>query len=123
VVGCFLASFGTKWLYQAGFLWLAPVAIIPGVLKAIFILDRTAMKGVARIQERGDGRCIGGFLSIKSWLLVLLMMGGGRLLRAGLLPKSVLGFLYVTVGVALVVGSRRPWFYWFRHEPASGDLP
>jgi len=122
IVGCCLAGFGSKWLIEAGLPWLIPVAIVPGLAKAIFVLEKTAMKGVARIKERGDGRCIGGFLSIKSWLLVLLMMAGGRLLRAGWLPMSLLGFVYVTVGVALVVGSRKPWLSWYRYEPFSPDL-
>jgi hypothetical protein len=122
-VGCFLSAFGARWLAEAGLPWLIPVAVVPGILKAVFVLEKTAMKGVARIRERGDGRCIGGFLSIRSWLLVLLMMGGGRLLRAGYLPMSWVGFLYVAVGVALVVGSRKPWISWYRYEPFSPDLP
>jgi hypothetical protein len=121
-VGCCLAGFGSKWLSEADLLWLVPIAIVPGLLKAIFVLEKTAMKGVARIKERGDGRCIGGFLSIKSWLLVLLMMAGGRLLRAGFLPKPWIGFLYVAVGVALVVGSRKPWMSWYRFEPHTPEL-
>ncbi len=123
VVGGCLAGFGSKWLIGARLPWLIPVAIVPGIAKAIFVLEKTAMKGVARIRERGDGRCIGGFLSVRSWLLVLLMIGGGRLLRAGWVPMSLLGFIYVAVGVALVVGSRKPWLSWYRYEPFSSDLP
>ncbi len=111
------------WLNQEGLVWLAPIAALPGILKALFVLDRAAAKGVARIRERGDGRCIGGFLSVKSWLLVLVMMAGGRLLRAGYLPKTLIGFLYVAIGVALVFGSRRPWVAWRHFEPLPGNSP
>ena len=85
--------------------WIILTAALLGALGSA----QAASKGTLdRIKERGDGRCIGGFLSIKSWLLVLLMMAGGRLLRGSGVPMSWIGFLYVAVGVALVVGSRKP---------------
>ena len=45
--------------------WLIGLALVLGAVKARFILDRVARKIVDRIQERGDGRCLGGFLSLR----------------------------------------------------------
>lgn len=55
-----------------------------GVVKSGFVLDRAARGEIARIRARGDGRCVGGFLSLRTWGFVLLMMVGGRVLRGTL---------------------------------------
>lgn len=87
-------------------------AIVVGILKSQFVLDRTANRTIERIRTRGDGRCIGGFLSVRSWAFVALMMGIGRALRASPTPRTILGFVYVAVGLALVLASRRLWLAW-----------
>jgi len=112
VVGTVLAIFGARWIWldwgwpgtAAG---LAAVAI--GVAKSRWILDRAAARMATRIAERGDGRCIGGFLSWKTWLLVALMSGSGRLLRFLVGANGFIGLLYLAVGVALVRSSRVLW--------------
>ena len=85
VVGALLLLFGLRWTW-AGHSWytslLLALAIVAGLLKARFVLRRTAGRAIERIRTRGDGRCLGGFLSWQSWLFVLLMMGAGRLLRS-----------------------------------------
>ena len=72
---------------------------------------------LVRIASRGDGRCIGGFLSARSWLLVALMSGAGRLLRGGLLPLPVAGTLYVAIGTGLLFSSRIAWLRWRAAAP------
>ena len=84
-------------------------ALIAGTIKSFFILDKTARKGVRRILEMADGRCLGAVYSIQTWLLVLIMMGAGMALRHSTLPKEILGALYVTIGWALLFSSRHAW--------------
>ncbi|MFH0981076.1 MAG: hypothetical protein V2A79_06015 [Planctomycetota bacterium] len=112
VVGALLFYFGSRWVLQAhvshAYLQIAAAAGL-GVVKARFVLDRAAGRIIARIRARGDGRCLGGFLSFKSWGLVVFMVGAGRLLRRGLLPAPVVGLLYTAIGTALVVGARNFW--------------
>lgn len=122
VVGAGLLYFGIRWTLASqtsqGYLLVA-VAVIIGLLKSKFALDRTAKLAVERIKARGDGRCIGGFLSIRSWVFVVLMMSCGRFLRSGLLPRSVVGFLYTAVGPALLLSSRSFWRAWKRNPKKS----
>ena len=73
------------------------------------MLRRSAQRIIARIKSRGDGRCIGGFLSWRTWLLVALMVIGGRVLRRGLLPEAVVGLIYVLVGTALLLAAAQLW--------------
>ena len=111
LVGTALLAVGIFWLWQSApsaVWWIAPVAIALGVLKSRVALDRAALKITARIQSRGDGQCLGGFLSWPSWALVLLMMVGGRLLRATV-AHIIVGPLYLMVGTALLLSSRIAW--------------
>jgi len=117
VIGTLLAAFGCRWIYLGlgplGLLLTFPCVIL-GELKAHFILRRAAARIITRIAARGDGRCIGGFLSLRTWGFVLLMMFAGYWLRRGLLPRVIVGLLYVAVGIALASASRQIWGAWNR---------
>lgn len=118
VVGAALSFFGVRWSLEGGLplpALLVAGAVILGVMKALYLLDRVSAKTIARIRERGDGACLGGFLSVKSWTLVAAMAGTGALLRHGLLPHVVVGIIYVAVGTGLLVASRRLWAAWWSH--------
>lgn len=110
VVGSVLIILGIYWVHSAGsdpsYLVLAAAA---GYAKSRYILDKTARRSAERIVERGDGKCLGGFFSYKSWLLVIVMAGAGRYLRSGVISRLLLGFIYVAVGAALLIASRIFW--------------
>jgi uncharacterized membrane protein YwzB len=88
-------------------------ACIVGAFKAKFMLDRAAAKTVARILTLEDGTCLGAVYSVKTWLLVLCMIGMGVILRNSSLPMALLCFIYITIGLALIVSSRHGWKAWF----------
>ena len=116
IVGSFLLGFGARWTLEAfgpgpGALAIS-LGIAAGLFKGRFVLDRAAGRIADRIVQRGDGRCLGGFLSVRSWLLVALMSGAGRLLRGGLLPHAVVGPLYAAIGAGLLFSSRVAWKRW-----------
>ena len=114
VIGSMLIFRGVSWLSAVGKIWIMCPAMIIGTIKSLFILDKTARKGVRRILEMADGRCLGAVYSIRTWLLVLVMMGAGTALRRSALPKEILGGLYVTIGWALFFSSRHAWLAWKR---------
>ncbi|MDD3554040.1 MAG: hypothetical protein PHC35_05925 [Deltaproteobacteria bacterium] len=89
-------------------LFLALLSGILGLIKARFVLNRTAQKAAFRIQAKNDG-CAFGFFSLKSWGLILAMMAMGRLLRMLHMPMKVIGVIYLTIAVALAVASRILW--------------
>lgn len=116
-VGCGLLIAGLNWMGHSGNPWLPgllALAIGLGLAKGQLALARTARKAAVRIARRGDGTCLGGFLSWRSWLFVLAMMGAGAVLRRSALPRSVLGVAYAAVGLALLWGSRVFWKAWRR---------
>ncbi|MEK6200957.1 MAG: hypothetical protein N2A40_00845 [Desulfobulbaceae bacterium] len=100
---------GISWLTDVDRLWIMVPAVIAGTLKSFLILDKSARRGVHRILEMADGSCLGAVYSIKTWLLIMLMMGAGMLLRHSALPGELLGALYVAIGWALFFSSRHAW--------------
>lgn len=113
-VGAALAGFGASWLWAATpnrAPWIAAAAVALGSVKSRFVLDNAARRVIQRIKARGDGRCLGGFLSLRTWGLVLLMMVAGRLVR-GSLARGIVGPLYIAVGTALCLASRITWRAW-----------
>jgi len=109
-VGAGLSGAGIVWCFSARRPWV-PLAlgVCVGVLKGIFIIARLAARNARRIIARGDGKCLGGFLSIKTWLLVAAMMGSGMFLRRSGIPRPILGVIYTAVGTALLAGSVSLW--------------
>ena len=111
-VGGALGTFGVLWALGGGSAaapYVLAGAVLVGLAKGAFVLGKTAARNVARIEERGDGKCLGGFLSWRSWLLVGAMIALGRLLRGGLLSTETVGFVYAAIGVALLAGSVVLW--------------
>jgi hypothetical protein len=126
-VGLGLMIAGTRWS-----LWsesaLHPVFLVlaaaVGLTKALVILKHTAHRVISRIQTAGDDRCIGGFFSWRTWVLVLIMITAGTLLRRSDISRGIVGLVYVAVGIALLAASTLSWRAWYRNfsqRPAGDD--
>ncbi len=126
-VGVALLSVGTYWLLRGAddkniFLMIIIAACL-GLAKTLLVLDRASNGLVERIQLRGEGRCVGGFFSLRLWAIVAVMMLMGRLLRSTSIPRPVLGVIYAAVGVGLLISSRIIWRAWksFSQAGVSGS--
>jgi hypothetical protein len=110
-----------RWGYGVALIGLLAIAI--GLVKARLILIRYAQKAVRRIRTRGHA-CFFGFFAPSSWLFILVMMGGGMLLRRTPLVdvwwgRTFLGILYVAVGTALLIADVVFWRAVFRPAAAA----
>jgi len=115
VVGLGLAAAGLVWSFSSALPWsllLAVAGIAAGTLKGRLVIRKMADWNTARIIARGDGHCLGGFLAPKTWLLVIVMMGSGLLLRRSGVPRPILGVLYTAVGTGLLFGGWQLWKAW-----------
>jgi len=122
-VGTVLLIVGLRWVTGTEDGWphsfvLAAVGVGLGAVKSRVILSRAAGRIAERILARGEGRCLGGFFSVRTWLLVILMSGGSRLLRGAPISRPVLGLVYAAIGSALMLASRHLWRAW-RRAPAA----
>lgn len=114
LIGLMLCYRGLSRLIGSGYEWLILISLLLGICKSVFILDKTARKGIDRILKFGDNTCIGAVYSIKTWLMVLFMISAGIILRKTPIPPHYLGFLYVAIGGGLLFSSRHAWRTWFR---------
>jgi hypothetical protein len=121
-VGAFLLyrAYGyAKTLSPVAMCAVALAALAIGVFKGFKFLRPTAKKSVARIIHRGDGKCLGGFISVKSWLFVGAMILLGRGLRMAGLPPWLTSAILGAVSVALLMGSGVFWAGWWRRLKSS----
>ena len=122
-VGVGLTSVGGYWLMKTGgdkLVIFTLLAVLLGIVKSFLVLERAAHRFANRIQLRGEGKCVGGFLSVKGWALVVGMMLLGRVLRSAGISYTVLGLIYLGVGVGMVTSSRIFWLTWFNHSRVEG---
>lgn len=101
----------------------AVLATLIAVPKTRYILDGTAKKAVERIYRRGTA-CVFGFFSVRAWLFIVLMMGGGIIIRntfvrPDAIGAGILGALYVGIGAALAAADRHFWRAAFSPVPDS----
>jgi hypothetical protein len=68
---------------------------------------RVVDRNLARILPMEGKRCIFSFMPWKSYILVIIMMSMGFLLRHSTIPKLYLSVLYLGIGTALVLSSVR----------------
>jgi len=126
IIGSVLLSFGLSWVIGSHSVWtilLIVIAVVLGVIKALMVLRNTAHRTVARIHQRGPNRCLGGLLSWWSWLLVICMILGGRLLRMSSIPQELLGVIYTAVGIGLVAAATFLWLAWGVERSGVGEKP
>lgn len=120
--GVMLVTRALIWLVRidAGLaIGLGAVALVIGGAKGWFVLRKSARRISNRIHGRGDGRCIGGFISWKTWLLVAVMMGSGIALRHSTMSRTILGVVYLAIGTALLSASVHFWARLFTHHSDS----
>lgn len=114
LVGGLMLIRGWGWLGSGNGRWLILVALALGTLKSLLVLDNMARRSINRIILFKDGTCLGAVYSWKTWLLVVLMMAAGFLLRWAGHPGPILGMLYCAVGWSLCLSSRLGWLQWVR---------
>jgi hypothetical protein len=82
-----------------------------GLLLALLIHHfgflRIVDKNLSRILKMNDKACFFAFYPWKSYLIVVVMVSMGSLLRHSMVPKKYLAILYTGIGLALILSSVR----------------
>lgn len=120
-VGMGLISVGTYWVVSTSdhIIGLLAISLCLGLGKSLLVLDRVASRIVKRIELRGEGRCLASFYSLRVWVIVIIMMLMGRILRGAGISYSLLGLIYAAVGTSLLMSSRTIWLAWKDHPQAD----
>ena len=88
------------YLYSGAGILLALLVHHFGFLK---IVD----KNLKRILQMNGKRCFFSFIPWKSYLIIVVMVAMGALLRHSMIPKKDLAILYIGIGLALILSSVR----------------
>ncbi len=110
-VGAMLIIFASEWLFDATDqpLWLIILMILSGIVLASLIyffgFSKIVEKNIKRIVSKPEKFCVFGFISWSSYLIILIMVTLGILLRSSPIPKHFLAALYIGIGGGLVLSS------------------
>ena len=110
VVGIILMNFAHTWLmeFDGNRRWLFSLS---GFVLALIIHHfgflRVVDKNLGRIKPMDEKPCLFAFMSWKSYLLILVMMTFGILLRHTGLPHQYLAIIYIGIGFGLFLSSIR----------------
>jgi len=89
-----------------------------GILLALIIHHfgflKIADKNQKRILQMSGKRCLFSFITWKSYLIIVVMVCFGALLRHSMIPKKDLSALYIGIGLALILSSIRYIRIFFR---------
>jgi hypothetical protein len=108
LVGVALCEVANTWfaaLEWPSNLWGALAGFSVGLLLYRFGFSRLVRKNIERIIRQPQRVCLFAFQTWRSYLLILVMMGLGVLLRHSSLPRLVLAMLYLGMGTALTLAS------------------
>ena len=108
--GCMLDAMAYSWLraQEPGyFLPAAATSFAAALLIHHFGFLRVVDRNLARILPMEGKRCVFAFMPWKSYLLILIMVLFGLLLRHSPVPKKYLAVLYGGIGTALILSSLR----------------
>lgn len=109
-VGVMLNTFAVHWLFDYG----KPDAYlfaITGCVSALFVhyfgFLKVTDKNLKRISFLKDKPCIFSFMSWRNYLIVIVMVTMGILLRHSSVPKQYLSIIYIGIGLGLLLSSTR----------------
>lgn len=109
-VGVMLNTFAYAWLKDYGnnlsYLF-ASIGFIAALIIHHFGFLKVVDKNLGRISSLNDRPCAFSFMSWKSYILVMVMVTTGILLRHSSIPKQYLSSLYIGIGLALILSSIR----------------
>ena len=118
-VGLMLMNFARTWIavYAGEHRWIFVMAgIVLGLAIHHFGFLRVVDKNLSRIDPMADRPGLFSFMSVKSYLLVIIMMTMGIMLRRSALPRQYLAIIYTGIGLALALSSIRYFRYFFKQH-------
>jgi SanA protein len=111
---------GFKTVIECGFpvKWTLWIGFIGGLLFYLLLFARISLKHSKRIFAIPvDKPCAFSFFSIKGYIMMLLMISSGVLLRlSGSVDPVIIGVFYVIMGFPLLLSSLRFWYFGIRYK-------
>jgi len=113
IVGIILCRLAVQWLAQTTrqhAIWLGVAGFVLALVVHHFLFLRLLYKNIDRILSKEGRVCVFAFQPWKSYLIVIIMIGMGIMLRHSALPKPYLAVIYIGFGGAMILSSLV--YYW-----------
>jgi SanA protein len=93
--------------------WTWGIGVLLGVLFWLLLFARISMKHSRRIFSlKVDRPCLFAFFSVKSYLMMLIMISAGVFMRkTGAVDPLLVGVFYIIMGTPLLLSSLRFWYF------------
>jgi len=121
-VGIMLCNLAYGWLIAENtrfHLWLVLSGICLALMIHHFGFLKLVNRNIDRILAKKGKVCIFGFQPWKSYLIILIMISMGTLLRQSSLPKPYLSIIYIGFGGAMLLSSFRYYRIFFKNMFSS----
>ena len=109
-VGAMLLVLAYSWLSEAprtvSFLFFG-FGGVAALLIHHFGFLKIVDKNIERILPMVEKKCLFSFITWKSYMIIIVMVMMGTLLRHSAIPKQYLAILYTGIGLALILSSLR----------------
>ena len=92
----------------------AGVGVVLALLAHHFGFLKIVDKNLERILLMNEKKCLFSFIPWKSYLIIVVMITMGAILRHSVIPKQYLAILYTAIGLALILSSVRYMRVFFR---------
>ncbi len=109
-VGVMLLFLAFSWLLKFSNITIClfgGVGIVLALLIHHFLFLKIVDKNLARILPTDEKKCLFSFIPLKSYLIIVVMIAMGVILRHSVIPKQYLAILYAGIGLALLLSSVR----------------
>jgi uncharacterized membrane protein len=109
-VGTMLLVFAYSWLSEAPrtiSLTLFGLGVVVALLIHCFGFLKIVDKNIERILPMVEKKCLFSFITWKSYMIIIVMVAIGALLRHSAIPKQYLAIVYIGIGLALILSSLR----------------
>ena len=116
-VGTMLMFLSFSWLsavYGSNRYLFAGIGVVFALMVHHFGFLKIVDKNLERILPMDGKKCLFAFVPWKSYLIVVVMIILGAILRHSSIPKQYLAVLYSTIGLALILSSVRYLRAFFR---------
>ena len=106
--GIILIERAYGWLTDIEIIRLIITLVLAIVLGLVFYYGgfmKIAIKNINRINSLPENVCLFAFTAWKGYLVIIIMVIGGILLRNSSVPKHYLTLIYLAMGITLLMGS------------------
>ena len=108
--GIMLSILGIKWILESVHeysVYFGIAGLAASLVIHYFGFSKIVDKNIYRINLLEKKYCLFGFMTWKSYLIILVMMTLGITLRHSSIPREWLSIVYIGIGTALILSSLR----------------